>query len=517
MADVNVGVLIKLTDEISKGLKDIGDNTDKVATKFGGLGKIVGGTLKASFIGFGVAAGAVTAGLISSVKAASDAELETARYEQILKNSVKTMKNTKLTFDDLKKAAQETGKAYVRLGFDDEAAATTFAKFNQILGDTKTAQEWVAVTADYARLKNIDLESSTNMMLRAMQNGGRVAKEFQIDIKETAGATEMLTAFQQRFGGTAEATSKTFAVQMEAFNVQFQNLKETIGGPFLSVLTGVLTEINNLVSKIDMEGLEKRVTTAVDNMSKKYLELKSTVDSLSSSFGGKDGLQSYWDRFTSSIQPLVEIFTKMVVPMIQITKENLQQLGKELNLNEEQMYLLSNIGRGLALVFTVILAGAINGILIILNTLIVIVRGAIAVFKSLASIVEAMRKQFDQLVTSVQRVIDKIKAIPTKVTTTIEQITKKVSGHATGGLVTSGQTYMVGERGPELFTAPTTGRIVPNDQLSGGGGNSVNLNVYLGMYAGSEIEKRNIATELYKALVNVANTKNLSVAEMLGA
>ena len=38
-----------------------------------------------------------------------------------------------------------------------------------------------------------------------------------------------------------------------------------------------------------------------------------------------------------------------------------------------------------------------------------------------------------------------------------------------GGPVNSGQTYLVGERGPELFTPQGSGNIVPNNQLSGGG------------------------------------------------
>lgn len=41
---------------------------------------------------------------------------------------------------------------------------------------------------------------------------------------------------------------------------------------------------------------------------------------------------------------------------------------------------------------------------------------------------------------------------------------------AMGGPVRGGQTYMVGERGPEAFTAPTNGTIVPNHALGGGGG-----------------------------------------------
>jgi hypothetical protein len=44
---------------------------------------------------------------------------------------------------------------------------------------------------------------------------------------------------------------------------------------------------------------------------------------------------------------------------------------------------------------------------------------------------------------------------------------------AVGGPVKGGTTYLVGEEGPELFTAPANGTIVPNDRLSYSGGDVV--------------------------------------------
>lgn len=58
---------------------------------------------------------------------------------------------------------------------------------------------------------------------------------------------------------------------------------------------------------------------------------------------------------------------------------------------------------------------------------------------------------------------------------------------AAGGPVSSGQSYLVGEMGPELFVpAAGGGRIVPNDRL--GGGTNITINVTAGMGAnGSQI------------------------------
>ena len=47
---------------------------------------------------------------------------------------------------------------------------------------------------------------------------------------------------------------------------------------------------------------------------------------------------------------------------------------------------------------------------------------------------------------------------------------------AEGGPVAGGSTYLVGERGPELFTPSSSGTITPNNAL-GGGGNTITVNV----------------------------------------
>ena len=53
-------------------------------------------------------------------------------------------------------------------------------------------------------------------------------------------------------------------------------------------------------------------------------------------------------------------------------------------------------------------------------------------------------------------------------------------GRASGGMVEGGKSYMVGERGMEMFTPATNGYITPNDQL-GGGGVNVTLNFTTGI------------------------------------
>lgn len=60
---------------------------------------------------------------------------------------------------------------------------------------------------------------------------------------------------------------------------------------------------------------------------------------------------------------------------------------------------------------------------------------------------------------------------------------------AGGGPVSSGRTYLVGERGPELFTPSSAGRITANKDLGGGGATRIVLDVRPGEYFDARVSE----------------------------
>lgn len=78
---------------------------------------------------------------------------------------------------------------------------------------------------------------------------------------------------------------------------------------------------------------------------------------------------------------------------------------------------------------------------------------------------------------------------------------------ASGGPVTGGKTYLVGEKGPELFTASSSGNITPNNQL-GGGGVVVNqtINVSTGV-------QQTVRAEVMSLMPQIANAAKSAVAD----
>lgn len=63
---------------------------------------------------------------------------------------------------------------------------------------------------------------------------------------------------------------------------------------------------------------------------------------------------------------------------------------------------------------------------------------------------------------------------------------KPKDGKAKGGPVSAGETYLVGEVGPELFTPSRSGYIIPNDELATGGSDTVINVVFSGDVIGDE-------------------------------
>lgn len=82
-----------------------------------------------------------------------------------------------------------------------------------------------------------------------------------------------------------------------------------------------------------------------------------------------------------------------------------------------------------------------------------------------------------------------------------------------GGIAPGGQAALVGEAGPEMIVPKRDVRVIPNHQLGG----SVSLNVNIGMYAGTPMERRKIAEIIFKDLQDVARMKGQTTAQMLGA
>jgi hypothetical protein len=73
-----------------------------------------------------------------------------------------------------------------------------------------------------------------------------------------------------------------------------------------------------------------------------------------------------------------------------------------------------------------------------------------------------------------------------------KKLTGSVKAKAEGGSVLSGSSYLVGERGPEIFSPESSGNIIPNNQIGGSsGGVTINLAV-----SGFSNETKDVITKM---------------------
>jgi hypothetical protein len=74
-------------------------------------------------------------------------------------------------------------------------------------------------------------------------------------------------------------------------------------------------------------------------------------------------------------------------------------------------------------------------------------------------------------------------------------------GAAIGGPLQANSPYMVGERGPELFVPSRSGSIVPNEDMMGGSGVTVNqtINVTTGVQQTVRVEIANLMPQIAEA------------------
>ena len=100
------------------------------------------------------------------------------------------------------------------------------------------------------------------------------------------------------------------------------------------------------------------------------------------------------------------------------------------------------------------------------------------VFNSIVgSVFSIIQRIVDFIAFTINNIIGVIQKIPG-----VSTVLATIPGLATGGPVQAGETYMVGEKGPELFVPQNSGTIIPNDTLSNmssGGGSQPTYNIVI--------------------------------------
>jgi hypothetical protein len=239
MADTNVKIVLSAQDTTGPAFSSVSSKMKGLNTDVSGLAK----TMMGGVIAGGVA---LTAFLYSSVKAAGEAQVALANVDATLKAMGSSAVANRSAILDAAQATQS-------LGYDAEDSAKSITRFYQATGDLNDALNLNNIAMDLAAAKNIDLSTAASLVNQVLSGNGRVLKQYQIDIKDTATPLEALGQLHEQVMGQALAKSQTFEGQMKVISLAFEDFKKTIGLVLIDALMPFINQftawLNNPVTQ----------------------------------------------------------------------------------------------------------------------------------------------------------------------------------------------------------------------------------------------------------------------------
>jgi hypothetical protein len=427
------------------------------------------GLNKMKFAALGAASGGVAVlgdFLVGSVKAAIAAQQSTARLDQAFKNAGLAAD----TYSQQIGGAEAAGR---NLGFTDEQTKQSLGSLLSATKDVGKSIQDMGVAMDLARFKHIDLTDATKMLTMAMTGSQRAVKQLGITISPVTSAVDALKASNIDLStatgraelahaklidkmatgqaviaatsglvkGQGEAFAGTAGGGMEKFHAQLEHLKVAVGDQLLPALTKFL---DKLIKFTDY--LNNNLAPALKDISDRLDKFKWAVDGV---------------QWIMSHSLNIFVLVKFELKALSVAIDGVSFAFDKL--------------KGAASAFKGVgsaIAGAANT-----------VAGA---FWSAAHAVEA-------LIGALGRIHVPHISLPS---------IGSLIPHASGGRVSAGKGYLVGERGPEMFVSGSSGSIIPNFALAGGGGGGVNVTVNVhGALMGSSVPE--VATTIRNELLRM--------------
>jgi hypothetical protein len=305
--------------------------------------------------------------------------------------------------------------------------------------DVEEAQKLQTLALDIAAGTGKDLGAVSEALGKAYDGNLGALKRLGVgideDILKSKDFDAATAALSETFAGQATIQADTFAGKLARLNVAFDEGKETVGAYILDAVTPL---VENLVDKV-IPAFSDIATTIGEDVGPVF--------------------KVFFDAVKTVATPILESFQKAFSAVKKAVTENKDEFAALLPLitdlvNFVKKFLLPVFGTSLVATFKIVAAG-IGPVVTAFGKAAELIGNAYNGLKNFISLVKN-----NPLVKGISGAIENIFG----------------GGRATGGPVTGGTTYLVGEKGPELFTPGSSGNIIPNNRLSGGG-STINITV----------------------------------------
>jgi hypothetical protein len=229
-----------IADQAIAKFKDVNGELEKMEGKAAKAGGGISGLDKASRVATAglFAMGAAFAGFAAlGIKEANDSE-------QALNKLGQTMSNLGINTEANRTQIEKLTDSYEKLGFGNEEAANGFNKLLVATGSVSDATNLLALSADFARVKNMSLEEASATLARASAGNAKAFKEMGITLDSTLPKSEAvkkaMDELQGKIGGQAVNATKTFKVQLQILKEEVGSIAEKVGGALLPVMKNVV-------------------------------------------------------------------------------------------------------------------------------------------------------------------------------------------------------------------------------------------------------------------------------------
>ena len=202
--------------------------------------------------------------------------------------------------------------------------------------------------------------------------------------------------------------------------------------------------------------------------------------------GGSAGIVGAWETLKGAVAAGTEEVTFFGDASVAAT----DKAGAGIEKLSQQQETMKSIAEGIRSSFSEAFMSMVDGTKTVLGA-----------FKDMVR--QIILKLYEQLV--VQQMVNAAMGI---VGSVFPALAPALSGvRAMGGPVTSGQPYMVGERGPEIIVPSRNGSVVPNNQLGGGGVTVVqNINITTGV-------QQTVRAEIKSLMPQIADSAKAAVLD----
>lgn len=445
--------LLADVDNFTKGLKGADNEVKGFGDKVGAFGKKAG----LAFAAAGAAAAAYAGKLlVDGVKAAIEDEAAQAKLATTLTNV------TGATDKQIAAVESQITKTSLLTGLTDDELRPSFERLVRATGDSDAALKLQATAIDVAAGSGKSLEAVTNAMAKAAEgNTGSLAK-LGIGLTaaqlKTMSMEEITAKLANTFGGQAAEKADTFQGKMERLQVAFNEGKETVGSFVLDAITPMVS------------GFVNNVIPAVQKLSEELGPKLTPVFQFLTGYIRDTVLPTFKNIFEFIQNFVIPAVRDFLTPVINGLRAAFEKVTGKIQENEEKFRPLVAFLKATAEFVRDTLAPILGKVL----------GGA---FKVLGSAIGFLIDLFANLIDMIDKAYKAIKAIVDFIKN--NPVTKFIGGafdtvfgggKAIGGPVNAGTSYVVGERGPELFMPNRSGTIIPNNKL-GGGGTVINLTV----------------------------------------